>query len=67
MQSEAADIAPLPLAGGYLANLSPSQLAGAGGCDRLEAQLPATISGADFLESFGTHYDSVTKVDPQQT
>ncbi len=47
--------------GGYLARLSPSQLAQA-----VAAQLPERISGADFLHAYTSHYDTVTSVDPDQ-
>ena len=34
---------------------------------KYEAQLPETISGADFLRDFGGHGDAVTTVDPEKT
>lgn len=45
--------------GGYLANISPSQY-----MELFEEQLPAALTGAEFLERFGPHLDSVTRVEP---
>jgi galactokinase len=46
--------------GGYLANVSPSELAAA------IADLPDTITGAEFLRRWGGTADTVTRVDPAQ-
>ncbi|GIL42991.1 hypothetical protein Vafri_809 [Volvox africanus] len=53
---------PPPAAwGGYLARLTPSQLA-----QNVAALLPASISGADFLRRYDNHYDTVTSIDPDK-
>jgi len=44
-----------------LANVAPSQFA-----SKYEGRLPTTLSGADFLEVYGPHLDSVTRIDPSQ-
>ncbi|KAL4434317.1 hypothetical protein ABPG75_000758 [Micractinium tetrahymenae] len=51
-----------PIGGGYLANVQPSEWAA-----RFEQRLPETISGAAFLQQYGTHWDAATSIDPDQT
>ena len=54
---------PLKILGeGYLANLAPSNFS-----RRLERKLPETLSGAEFLEKYGSHLDTATTVDPTKT
>jgi L-arabinokinase len=48
--------------GGYLANLSPTELD-----DGLIDCLPIRISGAEFLRRYGGTTDATTSVDPEQT
>ncbi len=48
--------------GGYLANLTPSELE-----QRFLARLPETMPGADFVERYGTTSDTLTHVDPSVT
>jgi L-arabinokinase len=48
--------------GGYLANVSPSELE-----QEYMARLPETMSGADFLKKYGGTTDTVTRVDPKVT
>lgn len=47
--------------GGYLANVQPSEWAA-----RFEQRLPEAISGAAFLEHYGTHWDGATSIDTEQ-
>ncbi len=47
--------------GGYLANMQPSEWAA-----RFEQRLPEAVSGAAFLEQYGTHWDSATSIDLEQ-
>jgi galactokinase len=47
--------------GGYLANLPPSEFQ-----DRFANNLPATMSGSEFLARYGGTTDAVTQVDPQR-
>ncbi len=47
--------------GGFLANLTPSELEG-----DLVRRLPETMSGADFLARYGATSDTVTRVDPER-
>ena len=49
-----------PRWGGYLANLSPAELD-----ERFLAILPERMWGREFLERFGGHTDTVTRVDPE--
>ena len=42
--------------GGYLANISPSEWA-----QEYEEELPVTMSGADFLTQYGSHWDAATQ------
>ncbi|KAL4423228.1 hypothetical protein ABPG77_000020 [Micractinium sp. CCAP 211/92] len=51
-----------PIGGGYLANMQPSEWAA-----RFEQRLPEAVSGAAFLEQYGTHWDSATSIDLEQT
>lgn len=51
----------LPTGGGYLANVPPSTWA-----ERYEQAVPEALSGAAFLQRYGSHWDSVTSVDPKQ-
>ena len=46
---------------GYLANVSPAEFAG------LEEHLPPTITGAEFLDRWHGHTDTVTTIDPQRS
>jgi L-arabinokinase len=48
--------------GGFLANLTPSELEG-----ELACHLPERIGGAEFLARYGGTTDPVTQVDPQRT
>lgn len=48
--------------GGYLANVPPSLWE-----QQLRAQVPETISGAEFLARYGGTTDTVTHVDPART
>jgi len=50
---------PAALPDGYLANLDPATFE-----RRFGEHLPERMRGADFLEQFGSHDDSVTEVDP---
>ena len=45
--------------GGYLANISPSEYQ-----EHQEDQLPASMSGRDFLQQYGSHWDTATTIDP---
>ncbi|KAG2499844.1 hypothetical protein HYH03_002135 [Edaphochlamys debaryana] len=45
--------------GGYLVRIPPSSWA-----HHTAALMPKSISGADFLQRYTTHYDTVTTVDP---
>ncbi|KAG1658768.1 hypothetical protein FOA52_001311 [Chlamydomonas sp. UWO 241] len=49
---------PPPL-GGYLATLSPNEFEA-----HVCAGLPEALTGAEFLETYGAHLDTVTTVDP---
>jgi hypothetical protein len=44
--------------GGYLANISPSEYK-----ELYESELPAALTGADFLRTYGPHLDTATAVD----
>lgn len=46
---------------GYLANVPPSEWE-----QRYRAQVPETISGAAFLDRYGSTTDTVTRVDPER-
>lgn len=48
--------------GGYLANLTPSELE-----HKYLSRLPDTITGARFIERYGRTADPVTRVDPSST
>jgi L-arabinokinase len=47
---------------GYLANITPEEFD-----ERFAAHLPATMSGAEFLDRYQGITDSVTAVDPERT
>lgn len=47
--------------GGFLANLTPSELEG-----DLVRRLPETMNGADFLARYGATSDTATRVDPER-
>lgn len=44
--------------GGYLANISPSEYK-----ELYESELPAALTGAEFLRTYGPHLDTATTVD----
>ena len=48
--------------GGYLANIAPSTFS-----RHLEHSLPETITGRQFLDTYGPHLDSATVIDPEKT
>ncbi|KAK9833328.1 hypothetical protein WJX81_006760, partial [Elliptochloris bilobata] len=48
---------PVPLGGGYLANVAPSEFA-----QLYEDALPAALTGCDFTAEYGRHWDAATQV-----
>ncbi|KAK9803166.1 hypothetical protein WJX72_006956 [[Myrmecia] bisecta] len=47
----------LPLGGGYLTNIAPSEFS-----QTYEEDLPETMTGSDFLSRYGRHWDAATEV-----
>lgn len=52
----------LPLGGGFLTKVPPSQFSA-----RYERRLPEALSGAAFLQQYGSHWDAATEVEPDKT